>query len=85
MLLLPYLYPIHECHFLTFNNLLLDFKCMLSGYDMSPFIRRYAKYLSEKSTAYRLGKTGSLDDVIKKKTPLMKLDRAFGRQVSWYF
>jgi len=23
------------------------------GYDMSPFIRRYAKYLSEKSTAYR--------------------------------
>ena len=36
----------------------IDFKCMLSGYDMSPFIRRYAKYLSEKSTAYRLG----LDD-----------------------
>ena len=23
------------------------------GYDMSPFIRRYAKYLSEKSGAYR--------------------------------
>ena len=25
----------------------------LPGYDMSPFIRRYAKYLGEKSTAYR--------------------------------
>ena len=26
---------------------------LFSGYDMSPFIRRYAKYLGEKSTAYR--------------------------------
>ena len=26
---------------------------LLPGYDMSPFIRRYAKYLGEKSTAYR--------------------------------
>ena len=26
---------------------------IFSGYDMSPFIRRYAKYLSEKSGAYR--------------------------------
>ena len=25
----------------------------VAGYDMSPFIRRYAKYLSEKSAAYR--------------------------------
>ena len=25
----------------------------VAGYDMSPFIRRYAKYLSEKSGAYR--------------------------------
>lgn len=24
-----------------------------SGYDMSPFIRRYAKYLNEKSLSYR--------------------------------
>jgi len=23
------------------------------GYDMSPFVRRYAKYLSEKSVSYR--------------------------------
>ena len=23
------------------------------GYDMSPFVRRYAKYLSEKSLSYR--------------------------------
>ena len=37
-------------------------KCWISGYDMSPFIRRYAKYLSEKSTAYRFEKTKSLDD-----------------------
>ena len=29
------------------------FDKILSGYDMSPFIRRYAKYLSEKSGAYR--------------------------------
>ena len=29
------------------------FNKILSGYDMSPFIRRYAKYLSEKSGAYR--------------------------------
>ena len=29
------------------------FTKILSGYDMSPFIRRYAKYLSEKSGAYR--------------------------------
>ena len=28
-------------------------KCLFAGYDMSPFIRRYAKYLGEKSTAYR--------------------------------
>jgi len=28
-------------------------KTGVQGYDMSPFIRRYAKYLSEKSTAYR--------------------------------
>ena len=26
---------------------------LFAGYDMSPFIRRYAKYLSEKSGAYR--------------------------------
>ena len=25
----------------------------LAGYDMSPFIRRYAKYLTEKSVSYR--------------------------------
>ena len=31
----------------------LMLKSTPSGYDMSPFIRRYAKYLSEKSTAYR--------------------------------
>ena len=31
----------------------LILKSTPSGYDMSPFIRRYAKYLSEKSTAYR--------------------------------
>lgn len=29
------------------------FTKLFSGYDMSPFIRRYAKYLSEKSGAYR--------------------------------
>jgi len=28
-------------------------KTGVQGYDMSPFIRRYAKYLGEKSTAYR--------------------------------
>merc|ERR1711962_1625257 len=33
-------------------NNFLD-KTGVQGYDMSPFIRRYAKYLSEKSTAYR--------------------------------
>lgn len=26
---------------------------IISGYDMSPFVRRYAKYLCEKSVAYR--------------------------------
>lgn len=27
--------------------------CSVSGYDMSPFIRRYAKYLNEKALSYR--------------------------------
>ena len=35
------------------SSLTLVLKSAPSGYDMSPFIRRYAKYLSEKSTAYR--------------------------------
>lgn len=31
-----------------------NFFCsVLAGYDMSPFVRRYAKYLSEKSVSYR--------------------------------
>ena len=35
------------------SSMALLLKSAPSGYDMSPFIRRYAKYLSEKSTAYR--------------------------------
>jgi len=26
---------------------------MLTGHDMSPFIRRYSRYIDEKATAYR--------------------------------
>ena len=29
-----------------------EFSNVISGYDMSPFVRRYAKYLSEKSVSY---------------------------------
>ena len=35
-----------------FSRNFLIFKYFL-GYDMSPFVRRYAKYLSEKSVSYR--------------------------------
>lgn len=27
--------------------------CLFLGYDMSPFIRRYSKYLNEKALSYR--------------------------------
>ena len=44
----------------------------IAGYDMSPFIRRYAKYLSEKSAAYR----GTAMDFckVKRGSVIMKKD-----------
>ena len=38
---------------ISFKLNVSNVKTVFSGYDMSPFIRRYAKYLSEKSGAYR--------------------------------
>ncbi len=39
--------------FLTFWSLMMIVTLSWSGYDMSPFIRKYAKYLGEKSVSYR--------------------------------
>ena len=52
---------------------------IIAGYDMSPFIRRYAKYLSEKSGAYR----GTAMDFCKVKRGLVAITVFYGPDLKY--
>lgn len=48
---LQYFFPLKK--YLSKTNFKCYYCLMFLGYDMSPFIRRYSKYLNEKALSYR--------------------------------